>query len=93
MDCHNASAHAQTSSPMTDAMDVAALVPAFCQGRGALFSAQRPKPMVGVDEDPHGHKPRSLATIAGLAITRFVERNGNFGNDTIVELKVHTVRP
>jgi hypothetical protein len=68
---------------MTDAMDVAAVVALFDTGARVVFGNSQP--MVGVDEIRAG-TTAFFDTIAGLHHT--IVNEWNFGNDTIVELKV-----
>ncbi len=68
---------------MTDAMDVAAVVALFDAGARVVFG--NGQPMVGVDEIRAG-TTAFFDTIAGLHHT--IVNEWNFGNDTIVELKV-----
>src|ERR1700736_4074253 len=68
---------------MTDAMDVAAVVALFDAGARVFFG--NGQPMVGVDEIRAG-TTAFFDTIAGLHHT--IVNEWNFGNDTIVELKV-----
>jgi hypothetical protein len=75
--------HTRDLFAMTDAMDVAALVPLFAKDGRVVFG--NGQPMVGVDEIRTG-TTAFFATIAGLH--HEVVNEWNFGNDTIVELKV-----
>ena len=68
---------------MTDAMDVAAVVALFAKDARVAFGNSQP--MVGVDEIRTG-TAAFFDTIAGLHHT--IVNEWNFGNDTIVELKV-----
>ena len=75
--------HTRNLFAMTDAMDVAALVPLFAKDGRVVFG--NGQPMVGVDEIRTG-TTAFFATIAGLH--HEVVNEWNFGNYTIVELKV-----
>jgi hypothetical protein len=68
---------------MTDAMDVAAVVGLFATDARVVFG--NGQPMVGVDEIRTG-TTAFYDTIAGLR--HAIVNEWNFGNDTIVELKV-----
>ncbi|MDT5246449.1 MAG: hypothetical protein QOD36_3825 [Mycobacterium sp.] len=68
---------------MTDAMDISAVVALFATDARVVFG--NGQPMVGVDEIRTG-TTAFFATIAGLH--HEVVNEWNFGNDTIVELKV-----
>jgi ketosteroid isomerase-like protein len=68
---------------MTDAMDVAAVVALFATDARVVFG--NGQPMVGVDEIRTG-TTAFYDTIAGLR--HAIVNEWNFGNDTIVELKV-----
>ena len=68
---------------LTDAMDVAAVVTHFAADARVVFG--NGQPMVGVDEIRTG-TTAFYETIAGLR--HEIVNEWNFGNDTIVELKV-----
>jgi ketosteroid isomerase-like protein len=68
---------------MTDAMDVAAVVSLFATDARVVFG--NGQPMVGVDKIRTG-TTAFYETIAGLH--HEIVNEWNFGNDTIVELKV-----
>ena len=68
---------------LTDAMDVAAVVALFAKDARVVFG--NGQPMVGVDEIRTG-TAAFYDTIAGLH--HEIVHEWNFGNDTIVELKV-----
>jgi ketosteroid isomerase-like protein len=68
---------------LTDAMDVAAVVTHFAADARVVFG--NGQPMVGVDEIRRG-TTAFYETIAGLH--HEIVNEWNFGNDTIVELKV-----
>jgi ketosteroid isomerase-like protein len=68
---------------MTDAMDVAAVVSLFATDARVVFG--NAQPMVGVDKIRTG-TTAFYETIAGLH--HEIVNEWNFGNDTIVELKV-----
>ncbi|MDT5329527.1 MAG: hypothetical protein QOF31_824 [Mycobacterium sp.] len=68
---------------MTDAMDISAVVALFATDARVVFG--NGQPMVGVDEIRAG-TTAFYDTIAGLH--HAIVNEWNFGNDTIVELKV-----
>jgi ketosteroid isomerase-like protein len=68
---------------LTDAMDIAAVVALFATDARVVFGNSQP--MVGVDEI-HAGTTAFYDTIAGLH--HEIVNEWNFGNDTIVELKV-----